>query len=455
MIAGAIGDFWTDTAGRKWAKEHGFTSSIMEQYQQSLDVASAGIASGNMQKFIGHMKDLANKGEVWTGNKMAEELNRYTSAMVAKRITDLAVEGGHITSREALTYINTFVNRTQGNYIAAQRPLIFQGPVGQAIGLFQTYQFNFIQQMLRHIGDRDTKTVMTAMGLQASLYGMQGLPAFNAINTHIIGNAPGNTEHTDVYKRVYETAGKEAGDWLMYGIASNALGLLHPDMKNNLYVRGDLNPRHLTVIPTSPADIAIVGATGKVIGNILDTVKTAMAGGDMSETFLRGLEHNGVSRPLTGFAQIASGALAGGTVTAANKQGNILMQHELASVASLTRLMGAKPLDEALVQDAMFRFNTYRAKDRSRRERIGEAVKMNILAGDEIDQDQLDSFATKYVETGGNQAEFSQWMARQYRNVTVPQAEQLRSRLNNPYVSHLQALMGGARFQTALDVAEE
>lgn len=455
MIAKAMTDFWTDDAGRAWAKQHGFTSSIMDQYRASLDVASAGISSGNMQKFVGHMKDLADKGETWTGNRIAEEFNRYTSAMVAKQITDLSVEAGHITSREALTYINSFVNRTQGNYIAAQRPLIFQGPVGQAIGLFQTYQFNFIQQMLRHIGDRDTKTVMTAMGLQASLYGLQGLPAFNAINTHIIGNAPGNTDHTDVYKRVYETAGKEAGDWLMYGIASNALGLLHPDLKNNLYVRGDLNPRHLTVIPTSPADIAIVGATGKVIANILDTAKTAMKGGDLSETLLRGLEHNGVSRPLAGFGQVVSGALHGSTVTAANKQGNILMQHDLMSVASLTRLMGAKPLDEALVQDAMFRFNTYRAKDRSRRERLGEAVKMNILAGESISQEALDGFAEGYVGTGGNQAEFSQWMTRQYRNATVPQAEQLRDRLNSPYTSHLQALLGGASFQTAADQAEE
>jgi predicted N-acyltransferase len=117
--------------------------------------------------------------------------------------------------------------------------------------------------------------------------------------------------------------------------------------------------------------------------------------------------------------------------------------------------MGAKPLDEALVQDAMFRFNTYRAKDRSRRERLGEAVKMNILAGEDINQEQLEKFAEGYAETGGNQAEFSQWMARQYRNVTVPQAEQLRNRLNSPYVSHLQSLLGGARFQTDLDTAEE
>ena len=54
-------------------------------------------------------------------------------------------------------YINTFVNRVEGNYIAAQRPGIFQGPVGQAIGLFQTYQFNLMQQLFRHIGEGTVK----------------------------------------------------------------------------------------------------------------------------------------------------------------------------------------------------------------------------------------------------------------------------------------------------------
>lgn len=457
MIAKAISDFHNDRAGREWAKKHGFTSSIMDQYDQSLDIMAQSLVTGKLGPAFQKAKDLADKGEMLTGNRIAEEFNRYIAANVMKQITDLAEKAGVIKdSRESLSYINTFVNRTQGNYLASQRPLIFQGPVGQAIGLFQTYQFNFIQQLLRHVGDKDAKALATMMGLQASIYGMQGLPAFNAINTHIIGNAPGNSQHTDIYKSVYETAGKEAGDWIMYGAASNALGLISPDLKNNIYVRGDINPRHLFVIPTSPADVPIANATARVFGNILDTAGNLMKGADVSETLLRGLEHNALNRPLAGLAQVLSGAMnPNQAVQATNAQGNILMAHDLANLASLTRLAGGKPLDEALTQDAMFRFNAYRAKDRARRDSLGEALKMNILAGGDVDPELVNGFAESYVKSGGKQTEFSQWMARQYRNATTPQADQLRKLLTSPYASHLQAISGGMRFMTASEVSEE
>ena len=41
-------------------------------------------------------------------------------------------------------------------------------------------------------------------------------------STHIIGNASGNPSHRDLYDTVYGAVGKEAGDWLMYGMGSNA-----------------------------------------------------------------------------------------------------------------------------------------------------------------------------------------------------------------------------------------
>jgi len=135
-----------------------------------------------------------------------------------------------MSAKEQLAYINTFVNRTQGNYLAAQRPMMFHGPIGQAVGLFQTYQFNLLQQLLRHVGEGHSKDAMTLLGLQGTIHGMNGLPAFNAVNTNLIGNASGNTEHRDAYDAVYGIAGKSAGDWLTYGLASNTMGLLHPDL---------------------------------------------------------------------------------------------------------------------------------------------------------------------------------------------------------------------------------
>ena len=73
-----------------------------------------------------------------------------------------------------------------------------------------------MQQLFRHIGEGTVKDAAMMLGLQSTIYGMKGLPAFDAINTHIIGNASGNPSHRDLYDTVYGAVGKEADDWLMY-----------------------------------------------------------------------------------------------------------------------------------------------------------------------------------------------------------------------------------------------
>ena len=91
----------------------------------------------------------------------------------------------------------------------------------------------------------------------------------------------------------------------------------------------------------------------------------------------------------------------------------------------------------------MFRFTAYRAKDRERRDGLGAAIKTKILSGSEITEDDLTGFAEAYHKAGGKQTEFAQFMARQYRNTSVPQAEQLRQKLSNPYGMQLQSFMDG------------
>lgn len=58
---------------------------------------------------------------------------------------------------------------------------------------------------------------------------------------------------------------------MLYGAGSNALGIVDPSMRFNLYTRGDINPRQLTVLPTNIDDIPIVAASTKFIGSIFNT----------------------------------------------------------------------------------------------------------------------------------------------------------------------------------------
>lgn len=448
LIANSMAKFGKDTPDMQFYKDHGFVTTISAQYKSTLDDltfdGTEAVATWSNRIDATHKKlsKLADKGERWTGNRLAEEFNRFVAADVMKQMTDVAVARNLMTAKEQLAYINTFVNRTQGNYLAAQRPMAFHGPVGQAIGLFQTYQFNLMQQLLRHVGEGHGKDAMTLLGLQGAVHGMNGLPAFNAVNTHIVGTASGNTEHKDAYTALYGTVGKEAGDWLMYGLASNMF--LHPDLKVNLYTRGDINPRHLTILPTDPSQVAIVQATGKVLGNMYETFKKLKVGGDVSQTLLQGLEHNGLSRPLAGLAQALEGLDNPEQASySTSKQGNVIAANDFLSLMNLPRLVGGKPLDEAIALDATFRYKGYAAKDRARRGILGEAIKTTMIAGQDPTDEQLEGFAVEYAKAGGKQEQFNDWATDLYKTANLSQANKIQQSLSSPFMQQMQTLMGG------------
>lgn len=449
LIANALKNFHSRDEGLgAFYKQHKFTTDIRTQYLQSLDdmaltgAESVSTLETKRKQLVALGKKWAGAGEKLSANAVAEEFNRFIAADVMRQITDVAVKHGVMDSKSALSYINTFVNRTQGNFMAAQRPMMFQGPVGQAIGLFQTYQFNLLQQLFRHVAEGSKKDALTLLGLQGSIYGMNGLPAFNAINTHIIGTASGNTQNKDIYTAVYGGAGKDAGDWLMYGLASNMF--LHPDLKVNMYTRGDINPRHVTVVPTNPADVPFINAQIKFFGNLFETVGKLPDGGNISNVILQGIEHNGVSRPLAGLAQTME-ALTNpeAQVYSTSKKGNIVGSNDLMSLMTLGRLLGGKPLDEAITQDAAFRVTAYSTAQANKVAALGEVVKGTMIAGNSPSQEQIDSFMEQYVAAGGKQSGFNKFMLRQLKNANKSQAEQVREALTKPYSQTLQQIMGG------------
>lgn len=428
-------------------RRHGWMPSFVDQDRsviQQLTLTGTETQSQLRQRIEGAVKAVTKYPVKF--NQSVEDMNRFVSAYTAKTLTDIAVKHGIMRPDEAFSYINTFVNRTQGNYIASQRPMLFQGPVGQAVGLFQTYQFNLLQQLFRYVGDGQTKSVATLLGLQGSIYGMNGLPAFNFINQHIVGKAAGNVENKDVISQTYDTVGKEAGDWLMYGLASNMF--LVPDLKTNLYTRGDINPRQVTVIPTTLADVPIVGATAKFFTSMGNTLSRLSAGGDPYSTILQGVEHTGISRPLAGLAQTMQAfgnndALAYSTTS----KGSILMANDLLSFATLSRLAGGRPLDEAIANDAMYRVKSYEAAQHQKIMQLGAAIRSQVQSGSDIDAAMVQGFAKEYAERGGKQEQFAKFMSRQMMAANTAQANQLAYGLKTPGSQYMQTIMGGYRLQ--------
>jgi hypothetical protein len=381
------------------------------------------------------LEKAGEKGETLTGNKLAEEMNRFVSANVMDQITSLAVKRGIMDEATARSYINTFVNRTEGTIVASQRPVIFQGPVGQAMGLFQSYQFNLLQQMFRYVAEGSKKDLALMAGLQGTFYGLSSMPAFQFINMHLVSNLGGNKERKDAYDAAYGIMGQGAGDFFLYGLPSNLIGA-------GIYSRGDINPRQISVLPLNPADYPFVQGYAKFFGAMKQTLTDIGGGAAVWDSALKGLEHNGISRPLAGLAQVLRAA-DGGQVFSTQKDGSLLYQNDLFSWSSMVRLAGARPFDEAVVNDAMFRVRHYEAARKESLKSLGEKVKTHLYNNGQIDDAELQEFMESFVNKGGKQKEFNQWMMRLYKDTNVPQSEILMGKLSQPYAYKLQLLMGG------------
>jgi hypothetical protein len=355
-----------------------------------------------------------------------------------RQITDLALEAGVLRSvKEADEYIQLFVNKVQGNYLHSQRPIVFQGVVGQAVSLFQTYQFNLMQQLFKYVGEGDKKSLSMLLGLQGSIYGMQGLPAFNFLNTHIVGNASGNTQHRDLYSAANSIFGKELGDWILYGAGSNALSPIDSQMKINIYSRGDINPRQISVLPTNLEDIPVVAASVRVVRNLWTAIERTGNGASLWPTISQAIEHNGLSRPLAGLAQVAQG------YTSTNQGSLLTASQDFWNIATVSRIAGGKPFDEAVALDALYRVNAYRAADLSRIQDLGSALKTSLVAGGTISDQDMTDFATKYAKSGGRIENFNRFMSQQMITSNRSQVNKLAENLQSPFAKQMQIIMGG------------
>lgn len=403
----------------------GTVRELSSDYHEMLN--SLTIAGSETAKKLEELGEKAVKlGVKISRSDWSEEFVRFVASDTARQL----FEAQGVVGRALDDNIRTFVNRVHGNYISAQRPVAFQGPIGQAVGLFQTYQFNLLQQVFRYVENREALPLAMLFGIQGSLFGMQGIPGFQAMNTHIIGNAASNPDHKDFYSQVPQFFDKKLGDWLLYGSVSQVL-------QTGLYSRGDINPRQITILPVNPLDFPAVGAGIRFVQNLIDTGSKLKDGGKFSDTLLQGLEHNGLSRPLTGLGQIVQG------YTTTSKGSLISAANDWDGITTASRIAGARPLDEAIALDALYRKTAYQAKDTARIAQLGEAVKTTLVKNQTPSQDQVQSFAARYAAEGGRIENFGKKMVEWTRDANQSRANEIYRSLKSPLAQNMMRIMGG------------
>lgn len=383
--------------------------------------------------------DWVEKASKITYSTQAEDKTRFVTSHVMMQMTDPLVAAGKMTVQEQNAFITIFTNRVQGNYVASQRPILFQGTLGSAVGLFQTYQFNLFQQLFRHIENKDVKTIATLGALQGTLFGANGLPLFDAINTHIVGSAKINEGHKDAYTFAVEAAGREWGDWMMYGTASAFP--LWGDKAPALYTRGDLNPRSVFVIPTSPMDVPAVSASIKAVSAVLGMASQIGSGADVTDALLFGLEHNGLNRPLSGLAQMVKG-------DATTAQGNLISaSSDLLSIANAARLIGAKPLDESIALNTMYRSRAYQAMDKERIDKLGTVIKEKLRGNQTLSTEDFFEFQSKYAASGGNIEGYSRALQRWDKAANTSISNAVMDHNNTAAGRRMNIILGGDELQ--------
>ncbi len=119
------------------------------------------------------------------------------------------------------------------------------------------------------------------------------------------------------------------------------------------------------------------------------------------------------------------------------------------------RIIGSKPMDQAVAMDANYRMLAYRAHDKELRSELGRALKIKMLAGEEVTQEDMETAAVKYAKYGGTQDGFNRFMVNLTKNTDEAVANQLMNKANSPLGRRMQDVMGGEQLPDYSNMPEE
>lgn len=313
-------------------------------------------------------------------SELAEGLVRKaafgTGVELAKRIY-----GSAASDRQVLIYARDYMKQALGNYSTAQRPMMFQGSLGAAMGLFQTYMLTYAQNMYRHIDLKDYKGLGQTMLAQAGIFGTGSLPGFQPISQAIGNNF--SDENFDLYTGTYRAIGDDAASILLYGLPSNLGPAVH--------TRGDVNPR----IPTGFETMVAPSMVGQVIGSMVEVGKSVLQqDGNAGQAFFEALSTQSVSRPIARLSELASGYSVTGP-------GNTIAGPEevWSWQGILSRVMSTRPLNEAKVRESIHLNSYYGSLDREAKQGVLERLRTAIRGGN-LNDGLMDELAADYLRTG-------------------------------------------------------
>jgi len=346
-----------------------------------------------MAKPADYSETLVRKSTFFTGFAMAKK--------AYPRISDTG----------AMTFARNFMDEAIGNYTASQRPAMFQGTFGVAMGLFQTYMLTLGQQMYRQVENKDWAALGKMMLTQSSIFGASSLPGFHmvseAIGTHMSDN------HYDLETGTFRSIPDEAANILLYGLPSS--------FGPGITTRGDIQPRVPTVLTMDTIATVNLAKQSYLAGERLVTAAFT-ADKNTGRAMLEALSLQSLNRPIARISELASGNAITGAGEIVSSSEDIYTPQGI-----VARLMATRPLEEIKAREVINLKSVYGAADADNRKQTTRALKTMIRDGT-LDSEKVQELQYEYMRTGTAQG----WRAairEAQHSVGRTGAENLKARL--------------------------
>lgn len=354
----------------------GVVSEADELFRRTRSV-DPGVLSATEDLLRSRTVEMLSKATDWS-----EQFVREKAFMTGLYIARKSYPG--INDNGALIFARDFMERTIGNYSAAQRPTMFQGTFGVAMGLFQTYMLTMAQSLFRHLEKGEFKALAKAMLMQSTIFGAKSLPGFNIVS-EAIGNHFSD-DNVDPITGTFRDLPDGLAQSIIYGLPSN--------LPPAITTRGELQPRipdptqGINAIPAVNLTVQVYDAMRRVANSVFSVDKTAGQG------IMEALTLQSISRPVARLAEF-------GTSHSITAKGNTIAGPEEIWTwnSAIARGFAARPISEVRARDAVHLNTVYGSIDRDRRQEITQQLRTHLRSGT-LNPTIVSELAEQYMRTG-------------------------------------------------------
>ena len=321
---------------------------------------------------------------------LSRQVAFFAGVSMAKRAYPTLGDAG------VVTFARRFMDEAIGNYAAAQRPAMFQGTVGMAMGLFQTYMLTMAQSIYRQVETRNWAALSKMMLTQQTIFGTSSLPGFHPVS-ELIGSHFSDDNY-DITSGTFRAFDNKTAEIIMYGLPSQLVGIT---------TRGDIQPR----LPLSEGISSAVPALNILTQSFstMDRLVGAAFQADKNAgvAMLEALSLQSISRPIARMAEMASGrsiTSKGNTVVTNTNpldftDAGVTFNENAPILGTLSRTFGARPIEEIRLREADHLDTLYGSMDKAKRSKLTNELKSRVANGN-LGQDDVERLAYEYLRTG-------------------------------------------------------